>query len=158
MLGAARAKQTAHFFSPNPWSWSRRPYLDNVNPRPFDSLPLSLSLSIYIYIYIYMYVCIYVYIYIYIYMEVLTRMKGDRRIRVWSLRPSSHRPPDGVRTNGVFTEGPHFPTSCHILFLCHILPQFARFCCMLPHVARHTFSHDNLLWGIAALLRRPRLS
>ena len=45
---------------------------------------ISLSLSIYIYIYVY----IYIYIYIYIPM----------RSNLW--------PPDGVRTNGVFTEGP----------------------------------------------------
>ena len=48
----------------------------------------SLVLHIYIYIYVYMYV--YVYIYIYIYML-------------------GHRLPDGVGTNGVSKEGPHFP-------------------------------------------------
>ena len=62
--------------------------------------------------------------------------------------------PNGVRTNGVFAEGPQilYILSC-ICLSAHMMPHHAIFCHMLS-----TFSRDNSLWGIAALLRRPRLS
>ena len=62
----------------------------------------------------------------------------------------SHRLPDGVGTNRVFTEGSHFLPFCHMLF------QVRTCCHILPHVV-HIF-RESSSGGIAALLRRPRLS
>ena len=68
--------------------------------------------------------------------------------------------PDGVGTNGVFTEGPQIPTFCHCLFwvrtcchICHML-SYVVICCYILS----TFSRESSLGGIAALLRQPRLS
>ena len=65
-----------------------------------------------------------------------------------------HRLPDGVGTNGVFTEGPYFLTFCNSIALsAHVLPHLAVFCYMLP-----TFPRESSYGDIAALLRQPRLS
>ena len=70
------------------------------------------------------------------------------------LCPGITRFPNRVGTNGVFAEGPQilYILSC-ICLSAHMMPHHAIFCHMLS-----TFSRDNSLWGIAALLRRPRLS
>ena len=66
----------------------------------------------------------------------------------------ARRLPDGVRTSGVFTKGPHI--SLHFAcfcFKCARVASFAIFCYI-----SFTFANDNSLGGIAAHLRRPRLS
>ena len=45
----------------------------------------------------------------------------------------SHRLPDGVGTNGVFTEGAHFPYMLPYVALSKCA-RVATFCHMLPHV------------------------
>ena len=79
------------------------------------------------------------------------RVPGRRS--AWQLDSQAHRLPDGVGIDEVFTEGQHFPTCCHGLFLsAHVLPHFVIFCNSSP-----AFSREVLLEGVAALLRRPRL-
>ena len=49
----------------------------------------------------------------------------------------NHRLPDGVGTNGVFTEGPQIPYVLpYVVLSAHMLPQFAICCHSLPHFAR----------------------
>ena len=64
------------------------------------------NICIYIYIYVCMYVCMYIYIYIYIHIHTYIHRYDSR-----------HRLPDGVGTNGVFAEGPHFPTLFCLILL-----------------------------------------
>ena len=78
-------------------------------------------------------------------------------------RDPNHRLPDGVGTNRVSTEGVQLPNILwYFVLSVQTLPPFAIFCHVLPHFAIScrivsTFSRDNLLGGVAALLRRPRL-